>query len=123
MRLGGTSPIWLLLAVALIFGVPQGLNSLALQNSVYYQADPERIGTSSGLLRTFVYLGSMVASAASATAFGQHADTGGMHQLAWFMLGSRRALPAPDGVRPGPAPRSRPALPRLTREVGYRAFE
>jgi sugar phosphate permease len=88
LRLGGTSPIWLLLAVALIFGVPQGLNSLALQNSVYYQADPERIGTSSGLLRTFVYLGSMVASAASATAFGQHANTRGMHQLAWFMLGA-----------------------------------
>lgn len=78
----------MLLAVALIFGVPQGLNSLALQNSVYFQADPARVGTSSGLLRTFIYLGSMVASAASATAFGQHADTGGMHHLAWFMLGA-----------------------------------
>ncbi|MFF1357795.1 MFS transporter [Streptomyces sp. NPDC058297] len=88
LRLGGTSPIWMLLAVALIFGVPQGLNSLALQNSVYYQADPARVGTSSGLLRTFIYLGSMVASAASASAFGQHADTGGLHHLAWFMLGA-----------------------------------
>ncbi|RPK60979.1 MULTISPECIES: MFS transporter [unclassified Streptomyces] len=86
--LNASSPIWMLLVVALVFGVPQGLNSLALQNSLYRQADPERIAASSGLLRTFSYMGSMVASAASALAFGQHADTGGMHELAWVMAGA-----------------------------------
>ncbi|HEY3501808.1 MAG TPA: MFS transporter [Actinocatenispora sp.] len=86
LTLGGDSPIWALLAVVFVLGVPQGLNSLALQNSVYHQADPARMGSSAGLLRTFMYLGSIVASAATARAFGQHADTGGMHHLAWFML-------------------------------------
>ncbi|GAA1305581.1 hypothetical protein GCM10009647_024330 [Streptomyces sanglieri] len=66
----------------------RGLNSLALQNSLYRQADPERMGASSGLLRTFSYMGSMVASAASALAFGQHADAGGMHELAWVTAGA-----------------------------------
>ncbi|MER7282748.1 hypothetical protein ABT369_50815 [Dactylosporangium sp. NPDC000244] len=30
----------------------------------------------------------MVASAATAASFGRHASTGGMHHLAWIMLGA-----------------------------------
>lgn len=86
LLLGGHSPVWLLIAVAVVFGVPQGLNSLALQNSVYFQADPERIGSSAGLLRTFGYLGAIVASAASGSFFTDRADTGGLHHLAWFLV-------------------------------------
>ena len=82
------SAFWLLIAVAMVFGVPQGLNNLALQNSVYHQAAPERIGSSSGLLRTFGYLGAIVAAAANGAILSQRADTGGMHHLAAFMLGA-----------------------------------
>ncbi|WP_042371489.1 MFS transporter [Streptacidiphilus neutrinimicus] len=88
LTLGTASPVWMLVLVAVIFGVPQGANSLALQNSVYFQADPQRTGSSAGLLRTFAYLGSMVASSATAASFGQHAGTAGMHHLAWIMLGA-----------------------------------
>lgn len=88
LTLTGDSPVWMLILVALIFGVPQGLNSLALQNSVYFQADPERTASSAGLLRTFAYVGAMVASATTAASFGQRADTGGMHHLAWIRLGA-----------------------------------
>ncbi|MEW2624154.1 MFS transporter [Streptomyces sp. NPDC048106] len=88
LTLGGSSALWALFLVSLLFGIPQGLNNLALQNSVYFQADPERIASSAGLLRTFAYIGSMIASSASAASFGQRADTGGMHQLAWVMLGA-----------------------------------
>ncbi|MFI0728840.1 MFS transporter [Streptomyces sp. NPDC021225] len=80
------SPVWLLIAVALLFGIPQGLNNLALQNAVYHQADPERIGSSAGLMRTFFYLGAIVASSAYGAFYGTRADTGGLHGLAWFML-------------------------------------
>ncbi|WP_320782159.1 MFS transporter [Streptomyces sp. CRN 30] len=112
LTLDSRSPVWTLLLVALVCGVPQGLNNLALQNSVYHQADPERTGSSAGLLRTFMYLGSMVASAATAAAYGTHAGTGGLHELAWFMLGSGTVfllLTVLDrglrhvGVRPGAA--------------------
>nr|WP_237531373.1 MFS transporter [Streptomyces sp. SID3212] len=88
LTLTGASPVWTLILVALIFGLPQGLNNLALQNSVYFQADPERTASSAGLLRTFAYVGSMVASSTTAASFGQRADTGGMHHLAWIMLGA-----------------------------------
>jgi MFS family permease len=86
LTLGGTSPIWLLVVVVLIFGVPQGLNSIALQNLVYRQADPATIGASAGLLRTFGYLGAIISSAAQGGFYGQRADTPGLHHLALFLL-------------------------------------
>ncbi|MFJ8285437.1 MFS transporter [Streptomyces griseoluteus] len=86
LTLTDASPVWMLLAVVFVLGVPQGLNSLALQNSVFHQADPERMGSSAGLLRTFGYLGAIVASAASGALFGQRADTAGLHHLSWLVL-------------------------------------
>ncbi|WP_326673628.1 MFS transporter [Streptomyces sp. NBC_01257] len=80
------SPLWMLLMVVIVLGVPQGLNNLALQNSVFHQADGERMGSSAGLLRTFGYLGAIIASAASGSFFGERADTGGLHHLAAFMI-------------------------------------
>ncbi|MFD0260398.1 MFS transporter [Kitasatospora indigofera] len=81
------SPLWLLAAAAVLVGVPQGLNGLANQNALYHQADPARMGSSAGLLRTFTYLGAMSASAADAAFFPHRADTPGLHRLALFMLG------------------------------------
>ena len=88
LTLNAGSAIWMLVLLAVVFGVPQGANSLALQNSVYFQSDPERTGSSAGLLRTFAYLGSMIAASATAASFGQRASTSGMHELAWLMLGA-----------------------------------
>jgi MFS family permease len=81
-------PIWFLVVIAIVTGVPQGLNNLAVQNALYYQADPERMGASSGLLRTFFYLGAIFASSATGALFGARADTAGLHELALFMLGA-----------------------------------
>lgn len=86
LTLSGQSALWLLLVVVVAFGVPQGLNSLANQNAVYYQADAERLGSSSGLLRTFTYLGAIVSSALTGTFFGARADTSGMHDIAIVMV-------------------------------------
>jgi MFS family permease len=84
--IGASTPIVALLGVMVVFGVPQGLNSLALQNSVYHQADPSRIGSSAGLLRTSMYLGAMIASAATGAFFPHQADTVGLHHLSWFLI-------------------------------------
>ncbi|WP_370525992.1 MFS transporter [Cellulomonas sp. JH27-2] len=84
--------IAVLAGIALVAGVPQGLNGLANQNALYYQADPERIGASAGLLRTFTYLGAIASSAATATFFDDGATTAGMRDLAWFMLAAAVAL-------------------------------
>ena len=83
---GSHTAVWLLVAVGVLTGVPQGLNGLANQNALYRQADPDSMGTAAGLLRTFMYLGAMVSSAAVAVTFPDGALTGGLHQLAGFML-------------------------------------
>jgi nicotinamidase-related amidase/predicted MFS family arabinose efflux permease len=92
LTLHPSSPVWLLAVVMLVFGIPQGLNSIALQNAVYRQADPDDIGASAGLLRTFGYLGAIVASAAQAGFYGQRADTDGMHHLAVCLIGAGAAF-------------------------------
>jgi hypothetical protein len=90
--LGDTSAVWLLVAVAVLAGVPQGLLSLANQNATYHQADPDRMGSAAGLLRTFLYLGAIVASAAVAAAFPRGTSSAGLHGLAWFLVGCAVAL-------------------------------
>jgi MFS family permease len=78
--------VWLLVVIALLTGIPQGLVNLGNQNALYYQADPARMGSSAGLLRTFMYLGAIAASTGNGLFFGARATTPGMHQLAIFML-------------------------------------
>ncbi|MEU6776088.1 MFS transporter [Streptomyces sp. NPDC046759] len=86
------SGLWLLLAVGALLGVPQGLIGLATQNALYRQADPERIASAAGLLRTFMYLGALGASAATAAFYPHRADTAGLHGLALFMLAGSALL-------------------------------
>lgn len=78
--------IVLLVLLAVVMGIPQGLVNLAVQNSLFYQADPVHIGASSGLLRTFMYLGAMLAAAASGAFFGPRVTTAGLHDLGAFTL-------------------------------------
>ncbi|MFK0150920.1 MFS transporter [Streptomyces sp. NPDC090493] len=113
LLVGAGSPVWLLLAVGALLGVPQGLLGLAAQTALYRQADPERIGSAAGLLRTFMYLGALGASAATAAFYPHRADTGGLHGLALFMLAGSALLLAitlPDRslARLTPAPRQAP---------------
>lgn len=82
-----SSPGALLIAVGVLAGVSQGLIGLGTQTALYHQADPAAIASAAGLLRTFMYLGAMAASAANAAFFPHGATTGGLHHLALFMLG------------------------------------
>ncbi|MFE7527282.1 MFS transporter [Kitasatospora sp. NPDC057542] len=87
-----SSPGALLIAVGALAGVSQGLIGLGTQSALYHQADPAVIASAAGLLRTFMYLGAMAASAANAAFFPHGATTGGLHHLALFMLGGAALL-------------------------------
>ncbi|MET8564762.1 MFS transporter [Streptomyces flaveolus] len=107
LLVGDRSPLWLLLGVGVLLGVPQGLIGLATQTALYRQADPERIASAAGLLRTFTYLGALGASAATAAFYPHRADTAGLHGLALFMLAGSALLLAttlPDRSLGRPAP-------------------
>ena len=41
---GDGASVLALVGIAVVIGIPQGLVNLAIQNTLYYQADPERIG-------------------------------------------------------------------------------
>ncbi|MFE6735832.1 MFS transporter [Microbacterium sp. NPDC057650] len=83
----GSSPIWFLVLTMLVLGIPQGLNNLAIQNSLYFQAEPERIASSAGLLRTFSYMGAIVSSVIYGNLYGARASTEGLHDLGWVVVG------------------------------------
>ncbi len=84
LLIGAGSALWTIIGIALVLGIPQGLNNLANQNAMYHQADPERTASSAGLQRTFFYLGAITAAAANGVFLAHGADTPGMHDLAVF---------------------------------------
>jgi MFS family permease len=80
------SSIAFLLIIAAGIGIPQGLNNLANQNALYHQALSEQLASSTGIMRTFQYLGAMLASAANGAFLHNEANTGGIHSLAVFQI-------------------------------------
>lgn len=86
LLVGPQTPIGWLVVIGAVIGVPQGLNGLANQNALYAQADPTRMGSAAGLLRTFMYLGALAASAANAAFYRDGATTDGLHGLAWLLV-------------------------------------
>ncbi|MVU77880.1 MFS transporter [Nocardia sp. ET3-3] len=86
LTLHAGAALWLLIAAAVLNGIPQGLNNLANQNALYRQAEPDRIGSSAGLLRTFSYFGAIAAAAAGGAFLSPGSGLAGLHHLAAFML-------------------------------------
>ncbi|MGZ4159958.1 MAG: MFS transporter [Neobacillus sp.] len=81
-----SSSLVYLVVIAILFGIPQGILNLANQNAVYFQASSKQMGASAGLLRTFMYMGAMLASAANGLFLKSEAITNGLHYLAIFSL-------------------------------------
>ncbi|MFJ9364682.1 MFS transporter [Nocardia sp. NPDC101769] len=86
LTLHSGAALWLLVGAAVINGIPQGLNNLANQNALYHQAEPERIGSSAGLMRTFSYFGAIGSAAVSGAFLAPGSGVAGLHSLAAFML-------------------------------------
>lgn len=85
------SSLWLIGGTAAVMGIPQGIVNLANQNALYHQSDPARTGASAGLLRTFMYIGAMLAAAATRVFFPE-GSASSMHGLAWFMVAAAGLL-------------------------------
>jgi MFS family permease len=73
--------------VTLVFGVAMGTAAAGNQTALYGQAPAEQLGTASGLLRTFGYIGSIAASAITGIVFHTQVSDHGMHLIAWIMIG------------------------------------
>ncbi|TCP48575.1 putative MFS family arabinose efflux permease [Tamaricihabitans halophyticus] len=86
------SPLLLLLGIALVFGIAQGLTSVTNQTVLQAQAPTEQLGTLSGLFRSAQYVGAIGASTLIAFAYGAEASSAGLHQLAWLLIGASALL-------------------------------
>jgi MFS family permease len=72
--------------ITLIFGVTVGLGSVANQAALYAQAPGGELGTDSGLLRTFNYLGAIGSTAVISAAFRHGATSHGLHVIGLVLL-------------------------------------
>lgn len=79
------TPVPLLAIAAVLFGIPQGLCSIAIQASVYLQAPAAEIGAAAGLQRTAQYVGAIAASALLGMLYGARASDHGLHAVALVM--------------------------------------
>jgi MFS family permease len=80
------SPVVLIVAVSLVFGVVVGTTTVGNQTALYLQAPPDQIGTASGLFRTFGYIGSIVSATVTGIVFKHGATDGGLHSLAVVLI-------------------------------------
>lgn len=79
-------PVWLLVVVAALLGVPNAFNNLGLQTALYQTAPREVMGTASGLFQTSRYIGSILSSSVIGVLFGAAVNTSGLHAMSWVMV-------------------------------------
>ncbi|HEY3752169.1 MAG TPA: MFS transporter [Pseudonocardiaceae bacterium] len=87
LLLSGSAWIGWVVVVTIVFGVAMGMASAGNQTALYRQAPADQLGTASGLLRTFGYLGSIAASAVTGIVFHTRVSDQGVHLIAWIMVG------------------------------------
>ena len=78
--------------ITLVFGLVTGFASAGNQTALYSQAPADQLGTASGLLRTFGYVGSIASSAITGIVFHTSVSDSGVHLIAWIMIGVSLAL-------------------------------
>jgi MFS family permease len=126
LLLTGDTPVAWIVAVTLIFGVTMGAGASANQTALYAQVPAADIGTASGLLRSFGYIGSIASSAIIAMVFRTHVSDHGLHVMAIIMIAvsavallltladrqlmSLASIGLDPSARPGPDPAGEPAL-------------
>lgn len=80
------TPLWVLVAVAALFGIMSGLGMIGNQAALYRQAPAENVGVAAGLMRTFMYLGAILSSGLISVSFGENATDEGLHAIAVVMI-------------------------------------
>ncbi|WP_254645823.1 MFS transporter [Streptomyces malaysiensis] len=81
------TPLIVVVAITAAFGLTSGAGNVANQTVLYREAPPESVGTASGLLRTFGYIGSIASAAITGTAFHSHVDDTGLQHISWALVG------------------------------------
>ncbi|MFE3598768.1 MFS transporter [Streptomyces sp. NPDC059142] len=92
MLLTSHSPAIALVLVSLVFGVTSATTTVGNQTALYLAAPPDRIGTASGLFRTFGYLGSIVSAVIGGIVFRDGVTDHGLHVLGMVLVAAGLAV-------------------------------
>jgi predicted MFS family arabinose efflux permease len=95
MVLGATGLLFLtshsslatIICVSAIFGLVAGFGNVSNQTALYIEAPAAKVGTASGLLRTFGYVGSIAAATITGMAFRARVSDPGLHVVAAILIG------------------------------------
>ncbi|WP_194916438.1 MFS transporter [Catenulispora rubra] len=80
------TPMPAVIAASAVFGLTSGAGTVANQTVLYREAPAATVGTASGLLRTFGYLGSIASAAITGVAFHTRVSDPGLHHVAWILV-------------------------------------
>ncbi|WP_433340189.1 MFS transporter [Streptomyces sp. CA-253872] len=92
LLLDADSPVCVLVLVSLVFGITTATTTVGNQTMLYVATPPERIGTASGLFRTFGYLGTITSSVIGGIVFRGGTSDGGLHTLGLVLVGAGLAV-------------------------------
>ncbi|MFD3456619.1 MFS transporter [Streptomyces sp. NPDC058691] len=109
--LTSTTPVVAVIGVTALFGIMSGVSNLANQTALYRESPPEKLGTASGLLRTFGYVGSIASATITGIAFRPHVSDSGLHHVSLILIAigavvllmtvfDRRLKPSSDEITP-----------------------
>ncbi|MFC1403470.1 MULTISPECIES: MFS transporter [Streptacidiphilus] len=90
--LSSHSPAIAIVLVSLIFGVTSAATTVGNQTALYLSSPPERIGTASGLFRTFGYLGTITSAVIGSIVFRNGASDHGLHTLGLVLVAAGVAV-------------------------------
>jgi len=94
LLLSSSASLGWVVAITVVFGICMGAAAAGNQTALYAHAPAEQLGTASGLLRTFGYVGSIAASAVTGIVFHTRVTDHGVHTIGWIMIGVSLAVVA-----------------------------
>jgi MFS family permease len=87
LTLSADAPIWAIVPVAVVLGIPIGFNNLGLQSALYAATEPERTGAAAGIFQTSRFIGAVLATSLLGIVFAGGVDDEGLHDLALILAG------------------------------------
>ncbi|HWD76156.1 MAG TPA: MFS transporter [Solirubrobacteraceae bacterium] len=85
--LNAHAPVIVIILITLVVGVVIGTTTVGNQTALYMQSPPEVVGTASGLLRTFGYIGSIASATITGIVFRTRVTDAALHDIAWILVG------------------------------------
>jgi len=82
-----STPLWTILLVTVVLGIPIGFNNLGLQSALYRASDPARTGAAAGIFQTCRFVGAVLSTSLLGVVFAGGVDTAGLHELALVLAG------------------------------------